>query len=654
MRFLETWANYMKKTDTNKEEIKSPGGPQASMTIANGYAESPVRTQEGAEVAAQSGPVPEPPAPPPEQPPARGGWGGKHEFLLSCIGYCVGLGNVWRFPYLCYRNGGGAFLIPYCIMMMVTGLPLFLMELSLGQYGGTGPITVWKCCPLLKGIGIGMLVVASLVSLYYNVIIAWTFYYLGSSFQNPLPWSCEAPANFHLCQNLTANRSSLSASEFFWNERVLGLPHSAGLQDPGRVRWQLALCLLVAWVFIFLCCLKGIRSSGKMVYVTATFPYLVLIVLIIRGATLQGSLQGVQFYLSTNWQRLGSAQVWNDAASQIFYSLGIGFGGLLSMASYNKFDNNVVRDTLIIVTGNCITSFIAGFAIFSILGHMAWKKGVAVSDVADTGPGLAFVAYPEALALLPGSFIWSILFFLMLFTLGIDTLFGNLEGITTAVLDEFPALRQPRRKAMFLAALCFVFYLLGLLLVTEGGIYWFTLIDAYSTSFGLIIITFFMCLGIAFFYGVNQFCDDIVDMLRLCPPWCVTMLLYFKACWILFTPLLLLFILIYIFVEMYNTPLHYGPYEYPAWGKALGVCLGVVSCIQIPIWSVVAVVSESGTLRDRFWKAIRPLNSWKVTGGDRTFTQHIIDVPFHVTLTDHEFTNEGPGLSGQSSGPGSE
>ncbi|XP_059819520.1 sodium-dependent proline transporter [Hypanus sabinus] len=640
MRVFEKWASSTKRTDGTNQEGKISEAPQAqaSWTLSNGTVENSVGAQDGSGVSSQAQPPPQPPAPGPEAPNSRGSWGSKHEFLLSCIGYCVGLGNVWRFPYLCYRNGGGVFLIPYCIMMLVTGLPLFLMELSLGQYGGAGPITVWKCCPLLKGIGIGMLVVASLVSLYYNVIIAWTFYYLGSSFQNPLPWSCEAPDNLQLCQNLTSNQSDLSASEVFWNERVLGLPGSTGLGDPGPVRWQLAVCLLAAWVFIFLCCLKGIRSSGKIVYITATFPYVVLIVLIIRGATLQGSLRGVQFYLSTNWKRLGSAQVWNDAASQIFYSLGIGFGGLLSMASYNKFDNNVVRDTLVIVTGNCVTSFFAGFAIFSILGHMAWKKGVEVSDVADSGPGLAFVAYPEALALLPGSFIWSILFFLMLFTLGIDTLFGNLEGITTAILDEFPVLRERKWKAIFLATLCFSFYLLGLLLITEGGIYWFTLIDSYSTSFGLIIITLFMCLGIAFFYGVNQFCDDIIDMLRLCPPWYSKLLIYFKVCWALLTPLLLLFILMYIFIEMYNTSLHYGTYEYPVWGKALGVCLGVVCCVQIPLWAVVAVVKESGTLRDRFQKAIRPLNSWKVTGGDRTFTLETIDVPFSVTLTDHDFT----------------
>ncbi|XP_017292417.1 sodium-dependent proline transporter [Kryptolebias marmoratus] len=576
-------------------------------------------------------------------------WGGKYEFLLSCIGYCVGLGNVWRFPYLCYRNGGGVFLIPYFIMLFVTGVPLFLMELSLGQYGAAGPITVWKCCPLLKGIGIGMLCVSTLVCLYYNVIIAWTFYYLGSSFQSPLPWSCDAIANAAVCDNGTATgNSSLgkprSPTEIFWNESVLGVVNSEGLHDPGPVRWPLALCLLAAWIIIFLCMLKGIRSSGKVVYVTATFPYLVLIVLIIRGATLEGSLQGIAFYLTPDWSRLANAQVWNDAASQIFYSLGIGVGGLLSMASYNKFDNNVIRDTIIITTGNCCTSFFAGFAIFSILGHMAWRKRVPVGEVADTGPGLAFVAYPEALALLPGSVFWSILFFLMLFMLGVDTLFGNMEGITTAVLDEFPNLRRNSlHKSLFLGTLCFFFYLMGLLLVTDGGIYWFTLIDSFSTSFGLIIITLFMCLGISFFYGVNQFCQDIVDMIRHCPPWCSKVLIYFKACWVFCTPFLLLFILIYIFIEMYNTPLQYGSYVYPRWGKGLGACMGATCCLQILIWAIVAISRETGTLKERFQKSIRPLNSWRVnlnnTEREAEYVEpERVEAPFTVTLTDMDYT----------------
>uniref|UniRef100_A0A8B9S8V8 Transporter n=1 Tax=Apteryx owenii TaxID=8824 RepID=A0A8B9S8V8_APTOW len=556
-----------------------------------------VHPMPGAEsLAAEPSPGPPAPAAP------RDTWSGKHEFLLSCLGYCVGLGNVWRFPYLCYRNGGGVFLIPYFIMLLLAGLPLFLLELSLGQYGAAGPIAVWKCCPLLKGIGVGMLLVSSLVSLYYAVILAWTFYYLGTSFQSPLPWSCDAPRNKPLCQvgpggllgaasqRGSGNVTQFNPSETFWNEQVLGVTRSSGLGDPGPAQWPLALCLLAAWIVVFLCMLKGIRSSGKVVYFTATFPYLVLLILLIRGATLEGSIDGVRFYLSSDWSKLQSAQVWSDAASQIFYSLGIGFGGLLSMASYNKFDNNVIRDTLVIAVGNCCTSFFAGFAIFSVLGHMARTKRVPVGNVADSGPGLAFVAYPEALALLPGSAFWSILFFLMLFTLGIDTL----VIVPPTSRRAWPAL---------LGALCGAFYLLGLLLVTQGGIFWFTLIDTYSTGFGLIIITLFMCLGIAFCYGerrVNQFCQDIVDMICRRPPWQggpgvwqrrrgVTLLL---------PALPFQFTLIYTFLDVSSAPLRYGAYEYPAWGRSLGVCMGVLTCLQIPLWAVVALCRESGTLSD--------------------------------------------------------
>ncbi|XP_074996700.1 sodium-dependent proline transporter-like [Calonectris borealis] len=580
------------------------------------------------------GPLPQPEIPAPNPPQET--WASKYKFLLSCLGYCMGLGNVWRFPYLCYRNGGGIFLIPYFIMLLVTGLPLFLMELSLGQYGAAGPITVWKCCPLLKGVGVAMLIVSSLVSLYYNVIIAWAFYYLGSSFQSPLPWSCDAPWNADLCQNTSGSAGRDSASEVFWNEQVLGVTHSSGLGDPGPVQWPLALCLLAAWILVFLCMLKGIRSSGKVLYFTAPFPYLVILILIIRGATLDGSLNGIRFYLSSDWSRLQSAQVWSDAASQIFYSLGIGFGGLLSTASYNEFDNNVIRDTLVIAIGNCCTSFFAGFAIFSVLGHMAWRKQVPVGSVADSGPGLAFVAYPEALSLLPGSPFWSILFFLMLLTLGVDTLFGNIEGITTAILDEFPALRDWRRKTALLGVLCTSFYLLGLLLVTQGGIFWFTLIDTYSTGFGLIIVTLFMCLGIAFCYGVNQFCRDIVDMICRCPPWCSHMLGYFRVCWAFFTPCLLLFTLIYTFLDMYSVPLRYGTYKYPAWGTSLGICMGVLTCLQIPLWAAVALCHESGTLSDRFQKAIQPLRSWR-TATAQDVAGDVIDVPFTITLTGSDF-----------------
>ncbi|NXI90904.1 SC6A7 protein, partial [Psophia crepitans] len=497
----------------------------------------------------------------------------------------------------------GVFLTPYFTTLLVAGLPLCLMALSLGPYWAAGPVAVWKCCPLLRGVGVAVLIVSSLVSLCYNVVIAWAIYYLGSSFQSPLPWSCLAMAVTVTCQgsvsqNVWGSISWASASEVFWNKQVLGVMHSAGLGDPSAVRWPLALCLLAAWVLVFLCMLKG----G--VYLTATFLYLVILILTIHGATLDGSLNGVRFYLSLDWSRLQSAQVprgWGGPEGSDPRSQGQQGRGL-------AVPQPPAPVTLVITIGNCCPSFFAGFAIFSVLGHMAWRKQVPVGSVADSGmgsgrgdscrPGLAFVAYPAAFSLLPGSFFWSILFFLMLFSLGADTLFRNVEGITTAILDEFPALHDRRRKTALLGALCTSFYLLGLLLVTQGGIFWFTLIDTYSTGFGLIVVSLFMCLGIVFCYGINQFCQHIMDMIHQCPPWHSQTLVYFKVCCVFLTPCLLLLTLIYTFLETYSVLLPYGTYEFPAWGTSLGVCMGVLTCLQVPLWAAVALCRESGTLRD--------------------------------------------------------
>ncbi|XP_075912707.1 sodium-dependent proline transporter-like isoform X1 [Petromyzon marinus] len=498
-------------------------------------------------------------------------------------------------------------------MLALCGLPVFLMELSLGQFSALGPLAVWRCCPILTGIGYAMLILSVLVSLYYVVIIAWTLFYLFSSFQSPLPWACEAPNNQHLCTNLTLNETHATPSEVFWNERVLQVGSTQGLHNPGRVRGELAGCLLLAWVIIWLCLFRGVRSSGKVVYVTATFPYAVLLILLVRGATLEGSLQGVAFYLTPQWERLAQPQVWNDAATQIFYSLGVGFGGLLSLASYNKHNNNVIRDTLIVALGNCATSLVAGFAIFAVLGHMAQRKGVSVGDVADSGQGLAFVVYPEALALLPFSSVWSILFFLMLLALGVDSLFGMVEAITATALDLVPWLRPWKRKAAFLAATCGVFYLLGLLLVTQGGVLWFTLLDSYCASFGLLIVALCTVTGISGLYGVSRFSRDVCSMMNEAPS-CYSQLLllrYFQLCWMLITPLLLTLVLCYSCVELYRSPVHYGLYVFPAWGRALGICLALLPCLQIPLWALVEVARQSGSLMQRIRCSVRPHHSWR-------------------------------------------
>lgn len=382
----------------------------------------------------------------------RGGWKGRLDFILTCIGYAVGLGNIWRFPYLCYKSGGGAFFIPYFIFLLLCGYPLFFMEASYGQFSSLSPITTWRMSPLFKGVGVGMVMVSGLVCVYYNVIVAWTLYYLFMSFRAVLPWSTcgndwntencvdgsERPVTNSSLGNYTVDTISnisrviiaangtasakTNPSEEYWENHVLEL--SDGIEDAGIIRWPLLLCLILAWFFVFLCLFKGVKVLGKVMHFAAPFPYLVLLVLLIRGVTLPGAMEGIKFYVFPKWEKLGEFQVWGDAALQIFYSVGMGWGGIVTMASYNKFNNNIYRDALIVPIINCGTSIFAGFVIFSVLGFMANQTGSTIEDVVSQGPGLTFVAYPAAVAKLPISPLWAVLFFLMLFTIGVDSQVG--------------------------------------------------------------------------------------------------------------------------------------------------------------------------------------------------------------------------------------
>lgn len=381
----------------------------------------------------------------------REGWKGTLDFILTCIGYAVGLGNIWRFPYLCYKSGGGAFFIPYVIFLCLCGVPLFFLETAYGQFSSLSPIAAWRMVPMFKGVGVGMVIVSGLVCIYYNVIVAWTLYYLFMSFRAVLPWStCTNSWNTENCVDVAtstgagANLSTVlngtnitavvysvanvtnnvtgkpvSSSEEFWERHVLELTDS--IEEPGVIRWQLVLTLMLAWVCVFFCLFRGVKVLGPVMHFCAPFPYLVLLVLLIRGVTLPGAVEGIKFYIIPRWEKLATFQVWGDAALQIFYSVGMAWGGIITMASYNDFKHNVYRDAMIVPIINCATSIFAGFVIFSVLGFMAAESGKSVDEVVTQGPGLTFVAYPEAVSMLPISPLWSVLFFLMLFIIGLDS-----------------------------------------------------------------------------------------------------------------------------------------------------------------------------------------------------------------------------------------
>ncbi|XP_056334167.1 sodium- and chloride-dependent GABA transporter 2-like isoform X2 [Danio aesculapii] len=561
----------------------------------------------------------------------RGSWERKAEFLLAVAGTVVGLGNVWRFPYLCYRNGGGAFLIPYLMFVVTCGVPLFLLETAMGQFTQQGAITCWRhLCPLAGG---QLKVVYG--CMYYIIILAWALFYLIYSFSSQLPWaSCDNTWNTDGCvnlaaKNLTINQTTLvnttPAAVEFWERRVLSL--SGGIEEVGKIHWEILLCLIVMWIICYFCIWKGVKSTGKVVYFTATFPYVMLLVLLIRGLTLPGALQGIVFYLYPEPARLADPQVWMEAGTQIFFSYSLCSGSLISLGSYNQFNNNCYRDCFWLCLLNSGTSFVAGFAVFSVLGFMAHVQGVPIEEVAESGPGLAFIAYPQAVAMMPFPQLWAVCFFIMIVFLGLDTQFVAMECVITSVMDLFPGvLRRAGRRELFLLLFCLTCFFGQLIMVTEGGIYVFQLFDYYASNGACVLfLSVFESLAIAWVFGAEKMSDAIEDMTKSRPNY------IFILCWKYFTPLVSLGFFVYSMVK-YRPLTFKNWYVYPDWAYALGWLLALSSILLVPGWALGQMCAKKGSLKQR-WRHLcslntnLPLSSKKPAEiQDQTFTAEIDDL----------------------------
>uniref|UniRef100_A0A672GZW7 Transporter n=1 Tax=Salarias fasciatus TaxID=181472 RepID=A0A672GZW7_SALFA len=496
-------------------------------------------------------------------------WGKKIDFLLSVIGFAVDLANVWRFPYLCYKNGGGAFLIPYILFLVIAGMPLFYMELALGQYNREGAATIWKICPVFKGVGYTVILIALYVGFYYNVIIAWSLHYLFSSMTSELPWlkcgnswnspNCTDPKAINgsvLGNGTSYSKYKITPAAEYYERGVLHLHESRGIHDLGLPRWELSLCLVVVVFILYFSLWKGVKSSGKVVYITATMPYVVLFVLLIRGITLPGSMDGIRAYLHIDFNRLNNLEVRNVTLA---------------------------------------TQFVR-FAIFSVLGYMAYKHKVKIEDVATEGAGLVFIIYPEAISTLPGSTFWAIVFFIMLLTLGIDSSMGGMEAVLTGLTDDFKILKRNRK--VFTFATAFGTFLVALFCITNGGIYVLTLLDKYAAGTSILFGVLIEAIGVSWFYGVDRFSEDIERMMGFKPG------LYWRLCWKFVSPAFLLFVV--IASTLTASGLKYDEYIFPNWSNLLGWGVAMSSMLFVPCYAVYKFFSLPGTFKERIAYCITP------------------------------------------------
>uniref|UniRef100_A0A672KN05 Transporter n=1 Tax=Sinocyclocheilus grahami TaxID=75366 RepID=A0A672KN05_SINGR len=569
-------------------------------------------------------------------------WDNKAQYMLTCVGFCVGLGNVWRFPYLCQSHGGGAFMIPFLILLVFEGIPLLHLECAIGQRLRKPSIGVWRTInPYMLGGGIASMCVSFLVSLYYNTIIAWVMWYFFNSFQEPLPWS-QCPIN--------ANRTGLvpecersSPVDYFWYRETLNT--SAAIEQTGGLQWWMILCLISAWGVLYVCCIRGIETTGKAVYVTSTLPYVVLTIFLIRGLTLKGSVDGIKFLFNPDLNELANPTTWLDAGAQVFYSFSLAFGGLISFSSYNSVHNNCEQDAVIISIINAFTSIYAATVIYSIIGFRATERfddclvvniltllntfdlpegsitqsnyHEALHSLNTTNPdiisslalktcdlnsflsegvegtGLAFIVFTEAITKMPLSPLWSVLFFIMLFCLGLSSMFGNIEGVLVPLQDlkVFPK-SWPKEGNM-------VCCLVGLIFVQGSGNYWLALFDSFAGSIPLLVIAFSEMIGVVYVYGIDRFNEDLIFMIGHKPN------IFWQATWRVISPIIMLAIFIFYFSTIVTKEIFYIAWDpesenfptlekkpYPSWIYVIIFLLAGIPSLSVPGTAVFRAIRE--------------------------------------------------------------
>ncbi|KAM6412638.1 sodium-dependent neutral amino acid transporter B(0)AT3-like isoform 2-T2 [Pluvialis apricaria] len=545
---------------------------------------------------------------PPETPKEDGRpkWDNKFQYILSCIGFAVGLGNVWRFPYLCQIHGGG----------------------------------------------VGSWMVSVLVSLYYNTVLTWVMWYFINSFQEPLPWS--------VCP-LNENRTGLNEEcyestpvNYFWYRKTLNI--TPDITESGTLQWWLILCLAACWAIVYLCTIRGIETTGKAIYVTAIFPYLVLTIFLIHGLRLPGAADGLAYLFTPNLSTLKNPRVWLDAATQIFFSLSLAFGGLIAFSSYNPPKNDCEKDAVTVAIVNSMTSLYASIPVFSVLGfkattgywdcldrniisiinefdlpeesimrqnYTAWVSFLNSSypekiaglklkscdlqeflDQSVSGTGLAFIIFTQAIILMPGSQAWAILFFVMLFCLGLSSMFGNIEGVFTPLL-ELRIISKSIPKELLSGIICLICFLIALCFTLGSGSYWIDIFDRYAGSLPLLVIAFFEVIGVAYVYKIKRFNKDVKWMTGRKPN------LYWQITWRFISPLLLLIVFVaFVTLQIQKSPSYaaWNPkYEgfpmkeekvYPPWVQAICVLLAVLPCVFVPLVALFHLIKRMHRSKD--------------------------------------------------------
>lgn len=354
----------------------------------------------------------------------RENWSARSGFIIAAVGSAVGLGNIWRFPYVAYENGGGAFLVPYLIALLTAGLPLLFLDYAVGHRSHGAPPTafkkLWKPAETL---GWWQVCVCLIIGLYYAGVLTWAGSYVYFSMGQL--WGSD-PESFFFKNFLLTSESSTFEFDFvghlFWP--LVGV-------------WAAVLAILYGGVK------KGVELSNRIF-----MPLLIVLftILVIQAVRLPGAVDGLNAFFTPNWSAMMDYKVWLAAYGHIFFSLSVGFGIMVTYASYLKPKTDLTGSGMIVGFANSSFELLAGIGVFAALGFMAQAAGKPVEEVVSGGIGLAFIAFPKLISSLgSGADLFGILFFTSLFVAGITSMVSILEVPIAALQDK---LKWSRKKAV--------------------------------------------------------------------------------------------------------------------------------------------------------------------------------------------------------------
>ena len=412
----------------------------------------------------------------------RGKWASRGTFILAAVGSAVGLGNAWRFPGLAAKHGGGTFLLVYLIAMVVIGIPLLMMETSIGRKFHKGAVeSIRGVNKKLEPIGWAATANAFVIVTYYAVVFAWVLMMVfGAVFFKDMTGNAEAASN--VFANIT---------ETTWDVTGYTIPI------------PMIIALIAAWALIYLCIRNGACSVSKVVKYTVFLPVIFLIIMAVKGCTMPGAGEGLMMFFGPNLSAFADASLWVDAIGQVFYSLSIMMAIMFAYGSYLPRNTNLAVDCCIIAFSDAAVSILSGIVMFSTMGGVGM-----LGSISDSGIATAFIIYPQAIVNLTGigwvNMIFGIIFYLMLVTLAIDSAFSIVEGVSASVSDKF---KLNAKKTTIV--ICIIAGIISIIYITRAGLAWLDIVDNWTNQINLIVIGVLECIAVGWCFKLDKVLKEV-------------------------------------------------------------------------------------------------------------------------------------------------